>query len=103
MADVPYFDAVPRRDLPVEQDDITGTLPHIAEELRQAWNARAAADIVTLAGEFTKELGARLDVIQTLTEKLARCHRGDAVEQQELAARIHQEITAARVTLTTLP
>jgi len=42
------------------------------------------------------DLLARLDRIQRLTEKLAKA-RGDTVEQVDLAARINQEIEAARL------
>jgi hypothetical protein len=41
------------------------------------------------------ELSRRLDRIQKLTDELAKCQR-DAIEQQELAERIHREILAAR-------
>ncbi len=44
------------------------------------------------------EITRRLDRIQELTDELAKV-RGDAIEQQDLAARIHQEIVAAKEVL----
>jgi hypothetical protein len=44
------------------------------------------------------ELTRRLERIQQLTADLAKCQR-DAVEQQELAARINHEIAAAKSAL----
>jgi hypothetical protein len=44
------------------------------------------------------ELTRRLDRIQQLTDELAKCQR-DAIEQQDLAERIHREITLARLAL----
>jgi hypothetical protein len=43
-------------------------------------------------------LAARLDRIQKLTDELAKV-RGDAIEQQELAEKIHREIQAAKLAL----
>ena len=45
-----------------------------------------------------QELATHLDRIQKLTDQLAKV-RDDAVEQLELAARIHREIQAARAAL----
>jgi hypothetical protein len=45
--------------------------------------------------EDQKDLVARLDRIQNLTDELAKCQH-DAIEQMELAARIHREILAAK-------
>ena len=45
------------------------------------------------------DISRRLDRIQELTDKLAKV-QNDAIEQQDLAARIHREILAAKEVLT---
>jgi polysaccharide pyruvyl transferase WcaK-like protein len=45
--------------------------------------------------EDQRDLVARLDRIQNLTDELAKCQH-DAIEQIELATRIHREILAAK-------
>lgn len=50
------------------------------------------------ASHTADDLARRLDRIQKLTDELAKCQR-DAKEQQELAERIHREISAAKQAL----
>ena len=59
MAEPPDFDQIARRLSGVWGDSGTRETMHaaIAEQLRQAWNARGAADLVKLDAELTSMMG----------------------------------------------